>query len=289
MQGVWIEAVPAQSPGALGIAFQPTFAQASRVQSNEPILARVAAQRVLGFRLDRLTEAGPVAEWRTARLAFVDGAEAGADVFDGGLPPALSAQGARVAFSSLTPEAGMVYRGQESRPYELGGEAEARLALLVAGRPAGTTYRLTWPTTDDIPADWVLALTDGDTGATVDLRTADHYDFTASPADWTERFTVRVAARPVAGESAPAVARLSTPRPNPATTAARVALTVDRTQTVRADLFDALGRRVAVVFAGTVEAERDLSVDTRGLAPGLYVLRVVGETFAESRELTVTR
>ena len=289
MQGVWIEAIPAPIPPAFGLAFQPTFAQASRVQSNVPLLARTAAQRVLGFHLDRLTDAGPVREWHTARLAFVDGATDGADAFDGGLPPALAADGARIAFAALTPDAGTVYRGQESRPYALAGAAEARLALLVAGRPDGATYRLTWPTTEALPAEWALTLLDGDTGATVDLGTAAHYDFTASAGEWTERFTVRVADRAVAGESAPAVARLSAPRPNPATAEARLSLTVDRTQAVRADLYDALGRRVAAVFAGTVEGERDLAVDTRGLAPGLYVLRVVGETFAESRELTVAR
>jgi hypothetical protein len=85
------------------------------------------------------------------------------------------------------------------------------------------------------------------------------------------------------------VARLSAPRPNPASAGTRLALMVERTQPVRADLFDALGRHVAVVFDGAVEAERDLIVDTRSLAPGLYVLRVVGDTFVTSREVTVAR
>ncbi|HEX8385454.1 MAG TPA: T9SS type A sorting domain-containing protein, partial [Rubricoccaceae bacterium] len=219
----------------------------------------------------------------------VDGAGDGRDAFDAGLPPSVPGGAeARVAFVG-TLDGVADYRGQDSRAYDLQGVTEGRLALSIAGRPAGAAYRLTWPTVEDVPAEWALTVTDGDTGETVDLRTADHLDFTASPTDWTSRFTVRVAPRAVAGEGAPAVARLGAARPNPATSGARFALTVDRAQRVRADLFDALGRQVAQVFDGAVEDERDLVLDTRGLAPGVYVLRVLGDTFAESREVTVVR
>ncbi len=291
MQGFWFEArtaPPAQAGGApaLGGGFTATYNQASRVQGNEPILARTAAQRVLGFELSRLTDAGPALEWPAARLAFVDGAGEGSDAFDGGLPPAIDATSdVRLAFVGADGE----FRGQESRAYALAGTTEARLALLVAGRPAGATYRLTWPTDEAVPADWAVTLLDGDTGETVDLRAADHYDFTASAGPWTERFTVRVAQRSTAGEGVPATTRLGDARPNPATTGTRLAVSVDRTQHVRAELYDALGRNVAVVFDGSVEREQDLVVDTRSLAPGVYVLRVSGDTFAESRQITVTR
>ena len=285
MQGMWLESrVPVLT--LAGVNFAPQFAQASRVQGNEPIVSRSVAQRVLGFRLDRLTEAGPVAEWQAARLAFVEGAGEGSDAFDGGLPPALdAASDVRIAFVGADAE----FRGQESRAYDLAGATEARLALLVAGRPDGATYRLTWPTDEAVPADWALELRDGDTGETVDLRTAGHYDFTASAGPWAERFTVRVAQRSTAGEGTPAATRLGAARPNPATTGTRLAMSVDRAQHVRAELYDALGRNVAVVFDGSVERTQDLVVDTRALAPGVYVLRVVGDTFAESRQITVSR
>ncbi len=80
--------------------------------------------------------------------------------------------------------------------------------------------------------------------------------------------------------------------PNPtAGGLARLALRVDAAQTVRAVVLDALGRQVAVVFDAPVGAgaEVDLAVNTSRLAPGTYVVRIVGDTFAESRRLTVAR
>lgn len=286
MQGLFVEAVPpAPAPGT-AVTFATTFSQASRVQSNTPILSRTAEQRVLGFDLSRIDGDDAVSEWTVARLAFVDGAENGRDAFDAGQPPAVDASSeARIAFVGADGRP----QGQDSRPYDLVGAVEARLALRVAGRADGTTYRLTWPTMDAVPSEWALELRDMDTGTTVDLSTADHYDFVASAGDWSERFVVSVAARSTASEAGPAVARLDAPRPNPSTTRARLALSVDRAQPVRADLFDALGRRVAVVFDATVESSQDLVVDTSDLAPGLYVLRVTGDTFAETRTVTVSR
>ena len=242
---------------------------------------------MLGFALGRLVGGDAVvSEWPAARLAFVEGAEASRDAFDGAQPPAIDpASEARIAIVS----ADGAFRGQESRPYDLDGTAEARMAIRIAGRAAAETYRLTWPSAATMPAEWALSLRDTDTGVAVDLRTADHYDFTASPGDWSERFVVSVASRSTASDAAPAATRLGAPHPNPASSAARVALTVDGAQPVRADLFDALGRRVAVVLDATVEAQQDLVVQTAGLAPGLYVLRVVGESFVETRTITVSR
>jgi hypothetical protein len=284
MQGMWIP-VGSTSPAAGLGGQQITYQQAGRVQTNEPIISLTAAQRVLGFRLDRLTEAGPVAEWVTARLAFVEGATAGSDAFDVSLPPAVdAASDARIAFLD-----GDTPLGQLSRTFTPEGAVESALALFVAGRPDDATYRLTWPTMEAVPAEWAFTLRDGDTGETVDLRTADHLDFTASPGDWTSRFTVRVAPRSTAGEDAPTLADLGAVTPNPVTVAARVALTVDRPQHVRAELFDALGRSVGVVLDAVVHAPRDLVVDTHMLAPGVYVLRVSADTFAASRRVTVAR
>ena len=85
------------------------------------------------------------------------------------------------------------------------------------------------------------------------------------------------------------VVRTRAVTPNPTVGTARVSLTVDAPQHVRADLLDALGRRVAVVLDGAVDSMRDLLIETRGLAPGVYVLRVAGDTFAGSRQITVAR
>ncbi len=82
---------------------------------------------------------------------------------------------------------------------------------------------------------------------------------------------------------------LSAPAPNPTSGAATLALTVAAPESVRAVVMDATGREVAVVFDGTASGTVDLRVATNGLAAGLYIVRVTGETFSAARHLSVAR
>ena len=79
--------------------------------------------------------------------------------------------------------------------------------------------------------------------------------------------------------------------PNPAPGMARVDLAVAEAQTVRVELYDALGRRVGVAFDGSVAARANvpLAIDSGALSAGTYVLRIVGETFSDTRRITVVR
>ncbi|MDT7855600.1 M36 family metallopeptidase [Rubrivirga sp. S365] len=83
---------------------------------------------------------------------------------------------------------------------------------------------------------------------------------------------------------------LSAVGPNPARTEARFTLAVPATQRVEVALYDRLGRRLRA-FAAQLDADtrRSFAVDVGGLASGVYVLRVEGEAFGESRTLTVVR
>ena len=82
---------------------------------------------------------------------------------------------------------------------------------------------------------------------------------------------------------------LSAPAPNPTTSEARLRLTVDAPQRVRAVLLDVLGREAAVLFDGTADRETDLVVRRGSLAAGTYVVRVTGERGVASRTLIVAR
>jgi hypothetical protein len=84
-------------------------------------------------------------------------------------------------------------------------------------------------------------------------------------------------------------ASLGPAMPNPTTARAALSLSVDAPQHVRATVYDALGRAVAVVLDAEVAASAEVSVDASGLAPGVYVVRVEGESFAFARRFTVTR
>ena len=92
-------------------------------------------------------------------------------------------------------------------------------------------------------------------------------------------------------DGVPGVAEISAVFPNPATSGAAIEVSVAVAQAVTVEVFDALGRRVARVQNDAVTAGQTLSVDlpTARLAPGVYVVRVAGETFQESRQLTVVR
>ncbi len=95
---------------------------------------------------------------------------------------------------------------------------------------------------------------------------------------------------PVASEDAPdAGFALGAPRPNPATRRAALALADRPPQRVRADLVDALGRRVRTLFDGAASGAVDLAVELGGLAPGVYAVWVRGETASAVRRLTVVR
>jgi hypothetical protein len=79
--------------------------------------------------------------------------------------------------------------------------------------------------------------------------------------------------------------------PNPASDGSRVGVQVQRAQAVRVSVFDALGREVAILFDGTLGANeaRSLTLDASTLPAGLYVVRLAGESVAQTHTLTVAR
>jgi extracellular elastinolytic metalloproteinase len=114
--------------------------------------------------------------------------------------------------------------------------------------------------------------------------------FSSSVNDGNADFTIPpgVASEPGAGG---AVAVVGAPRPNPAAGTAALSVELPRAEAVRVELFDALGRRVALAHDGELAAgvRHEVALQTAGLAPGVYVWRVSGESFAESGRLTVLR
>ena len=82
---------------------------------------------------------------------------------------------------------------------------------------------------------------------------------------------------------------LSPAHPNPFRTETRVVLRVDRPQPVRVAVFDALGRRVAVLHEGPVAAHSPLSLrfDSGTLPAGIYIFRVLADTFVDTRRVTL--
>ncbi len=92
-----------------------------------------------------------------------------------------------------------------------------------------------------------------------------------------------------AEETAPGAFELSAPQPNPTGTVARLQLSLDAAQSVRVELFDTLGRLVTTLHDGAASNDLTVSVDAASLAPGVYVVRAVGERSSATRQLTVVR
>lgn len=78
--------------------------------------------------------------------------------------------------------------------------------------------------------------------------------------------------------------------PNPMRTSANGVLTLREAQTVRAVVYDVLGREVARVHDGAMEAGKNtFSIDASRLGSGRYFLRVTGESFRDTQPFTVIR
>ncbi|MFN3597665.1 MAG: T9SS type A sorting domain-containing protein [Rubricoccaceae bacterium] len=254
-----------------------------------PSLARTPARR-LRLELTGLTASGHPTTDRALSLLFAAGGTDGWDGLDGSKAEPFGAGPFALAAFVAERDGQPARLAQDGRALEPG-----RLAIPVAFRATEAgTYTFAWPSLAALPGDWTLSLTDLETGVSTDLRREPGYTFAAEAGGWAERFTLVVDPQGlVAGEAGPAAAAfaLSDAVPNPAQGASRVSLRVETPQAVRAELFDALGRRVAVVFEAAIAAAETtlIEADVRQLPAGVYVLRVEGETFQASRRLTVVR
>ena len=80
------------------------------------------------------------------------------------------------------------------------------------------------------------------------------------------------------------------PAPNPVRTRTTVAFSVGAAGRAELALFDATGRRVAVVASGAFAPGRQSAVvDAAGLAAGVYVLRLQTAAGVRSQTMTVVR
>ncbi len=121
-------------------------------------------------------------------------------------------------------------------------------------------------------------------------RTDEAYDRAAGAwvNDTRVRFDYDEAA--VARAAGPVRAATVAVGPNPAVGTATVRLAAPASVRLRADLLDALGRRVAPLWDGPVgPGETAIRVPTGALAPGVYLVRVEADGRVVSRVLTVAR
>jgi hypothetical protein len=93
--------------------------------------------------------------------------------------------------------------------------------------------------------------------------------------------------------ASPRALYLARPTPHPVTGPTTLTLTADAAQSVRVALFDLMGRQVAVLHDGPVEAHAvyDISLDPAraALSSGTYFIRAVGERHRHTQRIVVVR
>ena len=152
---------------------------------------------------------------------------------------------------------------------------------------ADGTFTLSW--TSALPDGYAGTLRDVTTGQVVDLA-AGSYRFTSESAAWADRFEVVVDAGFVSTGDAPEAALVvGTVSPNPTTGSASLAIQAPDTVALTVELFDALGRRVAVVADGVLGGATTLALPVDGLPSGLYTVRVATDSELLTRRFTVLR
>ena len=113
-----------------------------------------------------------------------------------------------------------------------------------------------------------------------------------SVTDGTEDFTVPPGAvANEAGLEQPERFVLSRAFPNPFRPQSQFSLEVGEAQDVRIEVFDTLGRRVALLHEGPLApgTRHVFTIDGANLASGVYTYRVTGESFTASEQITVVK
>ena len=285
-------------------AWHTVFVQAER-PGTLTVPAPGAAQARTGPRFEvgfELAAVGGGAVDRAAAVVFGDGFEQGWDRHDLEKLRSMAAPAVQVALGGER-DGAAVLLGQRSLP--LGG---AEIPVYVSSAGAGAEVVLSWPRLS-VPDVWRVTLTDRQSGATVDLRTADRVAVTvpetearsaSAPRPQTvtagdaaePRFTLRVQTEQAVStaEDAASETVLLPPYPNPSRGALAVRYHLAEAGPVRLTVLDPLGREVAVLLESTRPAgpsRAELAAGT--LAPGVYVVRLDAGGGVYTRQAVVVR
>ena len=234
-------------------------------------------------------------------------ADAGWDLYDATKLNPLSASYATLAFVGER-DGDPISKAQEARSFEAENFI-VPLSFNAAG--TGTTYTLRWPQMLDIPDSWEFILHDLDTGASVDLREVSEYTFQAVPTreaqpagplfvpavesarGGTLRFELDVTtgvATSNEGGSLPTTFALNGGYPNPFNPSTTIRYDVPSASDVQLEVFDMLGRRVALLVDGRIEAGRHaIRWNAETVASGVYVIRMSAGDFVQAQRMTLLK
>jgi len=271
------------------------------------------------IRFDLAAHVGDTEHTTFAAVAIEPDAAVGLDTHDAfALEPASGADGVRLAFKVPGSDDGASGLSVSAVPGE--AEIDLHIGAFASGEPAGVMARLNWSAVEmggwsailldrltgqeySLDEDGEIALNVAQSAAFMPLRastvsakrSASGGLPTAKPLRLSRheasRFAVSLKWLNTSGEDVGVrVLELGAPVPNPTRGAIRIPLSLDVAQTAEVAVYDALGRRVAVLADGPLAAgAHDLTMDTSPLAPGLYIVRLNTEETTMTQRFTVIR
>jgi rhamnogalacturonan endolyase len=158
--------------------------------------------------------------------------------------------------------------------------ATTAIALSV-GVPTAGSYTLSAAALRNLPAGLVPYLHDSQTGQTIALTTGTRYAFSVTPAEAATTIVGRFMLQfsPLAAPATPPGIAEVVVHPNPAHAHFTVQVPpVASASSVQAELLNTLGQAVRRQAAALPTTGATLTVETTGLAPGVYVLRLQAGT-----------
>ncbi len=224
----------------------------------------------------------------------------GADAFDlKKLTPLDDGDGsgrfATLAFEAQREE-GVALLAQESRPAS-GEELALPVNLVRSG--FGGDFELRWEGLETVPSDRDVALADHHTGDVTNLREAEMLAFreTDAMAVATDepRFELRISGRALSGfaddgDQLPDRITLHQNYPNPFNPETSIRFDLPGAAHVRLEVYDMLGRRVAVLLDEPLQPNRhQVRFDAGGLSSGVYIYRLITDGEVQNRKMTLVK
>jgi hypothetical protein len=182
-----------------------------------------------------------------------------------------------------------------------------------AWTPSSGNVTLTWPEIRNFPSDWVLELVDARTGATVNMLSETSFEFEVQPAlrksapreprmtpsvqsaDGSTALFLRVGPATstsvqTGGVDVPLVTELYGNYPNPFNPTTRIQYALPFASHVRLEVFDLMGRRVALLVDGEQRAgSQFVNFDAASLSSGVYVYRLAAAGQTITRKMTLVK
>jgi hypothetical protein len=123
---------------------------------------------------------------------------------------------------------------------------------------------------------------------TMELAPGEFHVFTSVPVETPEPGLITVGSEPVVG--LPESVELEQNFPNPVDGSTTIRFAMSRTESVRLEVFDLLGRRVGTLVDGSLPARvHEIEYDARDLSSGVYLYRLTAGGRVETRRMLVVR